>query len=166
MTGNPGTTNALIGFFNGFNLLAPFWIVPLFEIKTHISLANAHVLTVQFPIIFSTLFFAIPLGRRVREAMAARARARRNARRGLLARLFAGPAGPRPPEALAPEPALAAALDRDLIALGGDVVPDDEGRIRYQFPRIERERAAAERARRQAGSDELDPGAPVFSSAD
>ena len=122
----------------------------------------------DFPVAFSAVFFAIPLGRLVREKMATRARARRNARRGLLQRIFASPAEPRTVEALAPEPALAAALERDLVLLGGDVDgnPDEQGRVRYLFPRIERELAAVERARREASSDEKNPGAIVFSSED
>jgi hypothetical protein len=168
LTGNPSTTNTAIGFFNAFNLTAPFWIVPLFEIKTHISLAGASMWLHDFPLAFSAVFFAVPLGRFVREKIAVRARARRNARRGLLARIFAAPSEPRTVEALAPEPALAAALERDLILLGGDVdlTPDEQGRVRYLFPRIERELAAVERARRLASNDEKDAGAIVFSSDD
>jgi hypothetical protein len=166
LTGNEPSRNTLIAFFNGFNLLAPFWIVPMFELKTHVSLANVHVFTHEFPLIFSSLFFAIPLGRKVRELLRGRARTRRNARRGLLARIFALPAGPKSAESLAPDPALARALQSDLVLLGGDVEPDDEGRVRYLFPRIERELAAVESARRRATADERSPGAAVFSSDD
>jgi hypothetical protein len=166
MTGNDPSTNTLIGFFNGFNLLAPFWIVPLFEARTHISLEGAHALLREVPIVFSALFFGVPLGRRLVEAFRGRARARRNARRGLLARIFSGDAGPKTAEALAPDAALARALKDDLVPLGGDVSlePDEAGRIRYAFPRIERELAAVERARRQADAAEQSPGAVVFSS--
>jgi hypothetical protein len=167
LTGNTSGTNTTIGFFNAFNLTAPFWLVPLFEIKTQISLAEVSVWMRGVPVAFSALFFAIPLGRFVRTKLNARAQSRRNARRGLLARIFAAPAEPRAVEALAPEPALAEALRRDLIRLGGDVVPDEQGRVLYAFPRIERELAALDRARRQAdeaGNDEKNPGAIVFSS--
>jgi hypothetical protein len=54
LTGNEAGTNALVGIFNGFNLLAPFWIVPAFEARTHISLASWQFLTVTFPIAFSS----------------------------------------------------------------------------------------------------------------
>jgi hypothetical protein len=166
LTGNTAGTNTAIGFFNAFNLLAPFWIVPLFEIKTHISLAGATVWLHQFPAAFSALFFAIPLVRLVRDKLQQRARGRRNARRGLLARIFAAPAQPRALEEIAPEPALAAALQRDLVPLGGDVSsePDERGRVRYLFPRIERELAALERARQKAAVEEKSPGAIIFSS--
>jgi hypothetical protein len=167
LTGNSSSTNATIGFFNAFNLAAPFWIVPLFEIKTHISLEGAPILTRIFPVVFSALFFAVPLGRRIREGFRRRGRARRNARRGLLARIFAAPSLPRTAETLAPDPALAEALQSDLVSLGGDVAlePDAEGRVRYAFPRIGSELAAVERARRQAAAEEKSPGAIVFSSS-
>ena len=102
----------------------------------------------------------------MREKLEKRARARRNARRGLLARIFAAPAEARTLEAIAPDRALAEALDRDLVRLGGDVAPDEDGRIRYRFPRIEREMAVLERVRREAAGDEKSPGAIVFSSSD
>jgi hypothetical protein len=113
---------------------------------------------------FSAVFFAVPLARLARDRLQLRARARRNARRSLLARIFAAPAQPRPLEAIATDPALAQALARDLVRLGGDVEPDDQGRIHYLFPRIQRELAALERARAQAAAAETNPGAIVFSS--
>ena len=165
-TGNTAPTNAAIGFFNAFNLAAPFWLVPLFEMKTQLSLAGASVWLHDVPLVFSALFFSIPLGRAVRAGLGKRARERRNARRGLLARIFAAPAEARTIEAIAPDRALAAALDRDLVRLGGDVAPDADGRVLYLFPRIEREMAVLARVRREAASEEKSPGAIVFSSED
>ena len=166
MTGNSSGANTAIGFFNAFNLAAPFWIVPMFELKTHISLAAASVWLHEFPAAFSAVFFAIPLGRLVREKLQARSRARRNARRSLLRWIFAAPAELRAAEAIAPEPALARALERDLVRLGGDVAlePDERGRVRYHFPRIHRELTVLERERARAASEEKSPGAIVFSS--
>jgi hypothetical protein len=166
LTGNTSSTNTAIGFFNAFNLTAPFWIVPLFEMKTHVSLAAASVWLHDFPAAFSAVFFAVPLARLVREKLRLRARARRNARRSLLQRIFAAPGQPRTAEAIAPEPALAQALQRDLVQLGGDVAPepDEQGRVRYHFPRIERELVALSRERAKAAAEEKNPGAIVFSS--
>ena len=167
LTGNPPGTNALIGVFNGFNLLAPFWIVPAFEARTHVSLANWQFLTVAFPLAFSAVFFAVPLARWIKGRIAARARGARNDRRRLLGRIFAA-TGPRLREDLAPTPALGALLDRELVSLGGDVAaePDAQGRVRYTFPRIEQETAALARLRAAAPAAERDAGAVVFSSAD
>ena len=69
-------------------------------------------------------------------------------------------------EELAPEPTTAQALSQSLVALGGDVVTDDSGQVRYTFPRIGEELAAIEKARAQASGREQDPGAIVFSSRD
>jgi len=167
LTGNEPGTNALIYAFNAFNLLAPLWIVPAFEARMHVSLASWQFLLVSFPIAFSSLFFAVPFGRWVKARIEARARRARNDRRLLIGRIFGG-TGARLREDLAPTPALAAMLDRELISLGGDVAaePDARGRVRYTFPRIEQETAALARLRAAAPAAERDAGAVVFSSAD
>jgi hypothetical protein len=167
LTGNTPGTNAAIGIFNGFNLLAPFWIVPAFEARMHVSLADWHFMLFSFPMAFSALFFAVPLGRWLKARVDARARNRRNDRRRLLGRIFSA-TRPRLREVLAPTPALGAMLDRELVSLGGDVAaePDENGRVRYTFPRIAQENAALARARAAAPLAERDAGAVVFSSAD
>ena len=167
LTGNPPDANALIGAFNGFNMLAPFWIVPAFESRMHVSLAGWHGALFQFPLAFSALFFAVPAGRWLKARLDARRRRVRNDRRRLLGRIFAG-AGPRTREELAPTPQLAALLDRELVSLGGDVAaePDAAGRVLYTFPRIQEESIAVARARAAAPAAEREAGAIVFSSAD
>jgi hypothetical protein len=173
LTGNTPGTNTAIGVFNGFNLLAPFWIVPAFEARLHVSLASWQFLFVDFPLAFSALFFAVPFGRWIKGRIDARARRTRNDRRRLIGRIFAscdaaGDTGGRLPEELAPTPALSAMLDRDLVSLGGDVAadPDARGRVRYTFPRIAQETAALARARAAAPAAERDAGTVVFSSGD
>ncbi len=167
LTGNAAETNALIGVFNGFNLLAPFWIVPAFESRLHVSLASWQFLFWDFPLAFSALFFAVPAGRWIKARLEARRRRTRNDRRRLMGRIFAG-SGARPREALAPTPELASLLDRELVSLGGDIAPepDDRGRVLYTFPRIDEETAAVAQARAAAPGAEQDAGAVVFSSAD
>jgi len=167
LTGNEPGTNALIAAFNGFNLLAPFWIVPAFESRLHVSLASWQFLLWEFPLAFSALFFAVPAGRWIKARLEAGRRAVRNDRRRLLGRIFAG-SGARPREELAPTPELGALLDRELVALGGDIAPepDDRGRVLYTFPRIDEEAAAVARERAAAPSVERDAGLVVFSSAD
>jgi hypothetical protein len=167
LTGNQPGTDAMVAAFNGFNLLAPFWIVPAFESRLHVSLASWQFLLWDFPLAFSALFFAIPAGRWIKARLAAGRLRARNDRRQLLGRIFARSQA-RPREELAPTPELAAALDRELVALGGDIAsePDERGRILYAFPRIEEETAAVVRARAAAPSAEQDAGLVVFSSAD
>jgi len=167
LTGNEPGTNVMIAGFNGFNLLAPFWIVPAFEARLHVSLASFQFLLWDFPLAFSALFFAIPAGRWLKARIEAGRLRVRNDRRRLLGRIFAG-AGARPREELAPTPELGALLDRELVSLGGDIAPepDERGRVLYTFPRIDEEAAAVARARAAAPSVERDAGLVVFSSAD
>ncbi len=167
LTGNEPGTDAMVAAFNGFNLLAPFWIVPAFESRLHVSLASWQFLLWDFPLAFSALFFAIPAGRWLKARReAGRLRARNN-RRELLGRIFSRSQA-RSREELAPTAELATALDRELVALGGDIAPepDELGRVLYTFPRIEEETAAVTRARAAAPSAEQDAGLVVFSSAD
>ena len=157
----------LIAAFNGFNLLAPFWIVPAFEARLHVSLASWHGALWDFPLAFSALFFAVPGVRWIKARVEARRLRARNDRRRLLGRIFSAAGGGRARDELAPTPELAAVLDRELVSLGGDIAaePDARGRVLYTFPRIEQETAAVARARAAAPSIEQDAGAIVFSSA-
>lgn len=168
LTGNPPATNALIGFFNGFNMLAPMLIVPAFELRFRVSLAEYKFLLFGFPLTFSTVFFAIPGVRWLKARWDARKRRHHEDRHQLLRRIFAG-GGKRTRADLCPTPALGAILDGELIALGGDVAtePDEQGQVCYIFPRIEQELAAVGRARDKASAvAECDAGAVVFSSAE
>ena len=165
LTGNSGTTNVVISLFNGFNLFAPFWIVPAFEARLGVPLGHSFLLS-TYPVIFSSLLFLIPLGRWLVEKGRDRGRRRRNARRAVLHLAIGSQGAPLPPEELAPDPVTARVLDSSLVALGGDVVTDDAGQVRYAFPRIKEELEAVAHARAQASSSEEEPGAVVFSSKD
>ena len=166
LTGNRTGTNVAISLFNGFNLLAPFWIVPAFEASLRTSFPGQEFLLHDYPLAFSSLLFAVPLGRWLVERAREPGRRRRNARRSLLQAVLARRGQAAPVEELAPEPAAAEALSHNLVALGGDVVTDDNGQIRYAFPRIAEELADIEKVRAQASGRERDPGAIVFSSKD
>jgi hypothetical protein len=165
LSGNTGATNVTIGLFNGFNLLAPFWIVPAFEARLRAPLGHAFLLY-TYPVIFSSMVFIVPLGRWLVEKARDRGRRQRNARRALLRIAIENKGAPLPPEQLAPDNAMAKALDRSLVALGGDVVTDDAGQMRYAFPRIKEELDAVARARAQASGSEKEAGTVVFSSKD
>jgi len=166
LTGNRTGTNVAISLFNGFNLLAPFWIVPAFEASLRTSFPGQEFLLHDYPLAFSSLLFAVPLGRWLVERAREPGRRRRNARRSLLQAVVDRRGQAAPVEELAPEPAAAEALSHNLVALGGDVVTDDNGQIRYAFPRIAEELADIEKVRAQASGRERDPGAIVFSSRD
>jgi hypothetical protein len=140
--------------------------VPLFEAKFGVSTAGWEFFVRDFPLAFSALFFAVPFGRWLKSKLEARQQAARNTRRELLRRIFGSGGRALERQELAPTPALGAVLDQDLVRLGGDVETDDEGRVRYVFPRIRQEMTAVAHSRSTAPARELDPGAIVFSSAD
>ncbi|HEY2902319.1 MAG TPA: hypothetical protein VGL59_17185 [Polyangia bacterium] len=165
LTGNSPDRNTVIGLFNAFNLSAPLWVVPMFEAKFRISLASWDFLLRDFPLAFSSVFFGVPFVRWLKARLGRRRRAAANQRRSLLQRIFASLA-PRRREDLAPTKELGAALDKELVALGGDVEPDEDGRLNYQFPRIKQELEAVAQARAAAPRLERDPGAVIFSSND
>jgi hypothetical protein len=106
------------------------------------------------------------LGRWLVERAREPGRRKRNARRRLLQAVLAQQGRAATVDELAPEPATAQALSQSLVALGGDVVTDDNGQIRYAFPRISEELAEIEKVREQTSGRERDPGAIVFSSRD
>jgi hypothetical protein len=166
LTGNRTGTNVAISLFNGFNLLAPLWIVPAFEAGLAAPIPGQEFLLHDYPMAFSGLLFAVPLGRWLVERAREPGRRKRNARRRLLQSVLAQQGQAASVEELAPEPTTAQALSQSLVALGGDVVTDDSGQIRYAFPRIREELAGIEKARAQASGRERDPGVIVFSSRD
>jgi hypothetical protein len=163
LSGNKSTTDVTIALFNGFNLLAPFWIVPAFEHRLGVPLGHPFLLY-TYPLLFSSMVFAVPLGRWLMEKARDRGRRWRNARRALLRVAIEHRGEPLPPEQLAPDPAAAQVLDRSLVALGGDVVTNDAGQMRYAFPRIKDELLAVARARAQASVAEKSAGEVIFSS--
>ena len=166
LTGNRTGTNVAISLFNGFNLLAPLWIVPAFEAGLRAPIPGQEFLLHDYPLVFSSLLFAVPLGRWLVEQAREPGRHKRNARRRLLQAVLDRQGRATPAEELAPEPATAQALSQSLVALGGDVVTDDNGQIRYAFPRIREELEGIEKARAQASGREQDAGAVIFSSKD
>jgi hypothetical protein len=165
LSGNSSATNLTISLFNGFNLLAPFWIVPRFEASLQAPLGHTFLLY-TYPVLFSSMVFAVPLGRWLVEQVRDRGRRRRNARRALVRVALEHRGAPLPPAQLAGDPVATKVLERSLVALGGDVVTDQDGQMRYTFPRIAEELAAVARARQQAAGTERDAGAIVFSSKD
>jgi hypothetical protein len=165
LSGNTTETNVVISLFNGFNLFAPFWIVPSFEARLQEPLGHTFLLY-TYPVLFSSMIFAVPLGRWIVEKIRDRGRSQRNARRAILRVAIESRGAPLPPAVLAREPLAVQVLERSLVALGGDVVTDADGQMRYGFPRIAEELEALAQARRQASAAERDAGAVVFSSKD
>jgi hypothetical protein len=172
LTGNTSGANAAIGGFAGFNLLASLTIGPAFLERVHLGgdpLATFFV--TLFPLMFSTVFFAVPAARWALHKRKLHQRERRQLRRALMREVWAAPATPRDPDELAaraaeatgqPKEAARAALELMLQELEGDVADDAEGRVRYVFPRLDEERRAVQAARAAAPDRKL--GEVIFSS--
>lgn len=174
LTGNSAGTDAVIGGFAGFNLLASMTIGPAFLQRVHLAGdPTATFFVTLFPLIFSAIFFAVPAARWLLRRRQLRRRDERQLRRALLREIWTLPATPRDPDELAaassqrsgqPLPAARAMLDELVRDLDGDVDSDAEGRVRYVFPRLDEEQRAVAAARRSAPDRQL--GAVVFSSED
>jgi hypothetical protein len=174
LTGNTPGTNAVVGGFAGFNLIASLTVGPAFLARFHLAHDPTLLfLVTTFPLVFSAIFFAVP-GVRV---LASRRRAKKLAtgklRKELLREIWSHPGAQLDPEELTkriaersqqPVEAAKKQLDALLAELDGDVTNDAEGRVRYVFPRLEAEKKAVAAARETAKVPELGP--VEFSSDD
>jgi hypothetical protein len=149
-------------------------IGPAFLQRVHLAGdPTAHFFVTLFPLIFSAIFFAVPAARWLQRRRKLRRRDERQLRRALLREIWSAPATPRDPEELAllastrtaqPVAAARAMLDELVRDLDGDIDSDEEGRVRYVFPRLAEEQRAVAEARKSAPDRQL--GAVIFSSED
>lgn len=102
VTGNETKNNLFIGGMNGFNLVAAT-TAPLF-IFPQLGLGGllAWIGLVWIPVIFSTLFFAIPLARSLAVGRRNRQRKERNLRRLLLGRVLTASLSSKGPQWVSP----------------------------------------------------------------
>jgi hypothetical protein len=178
LTGNSSTTNAIIGSMNGFNLLASATAPWTFLGTTAPPIAYVGLVVVPFT--FSTLFYAIPLVRKWRLDRENRARQRDNIRKALLSVVFqAGVEGNAVTlrgatmwvqHALGDESIGEAEVEIGLKALAlefdANVEADADGALRYTFPRVREQLAAAEEVRSTMSLDEQRVGEVVYSTED
>jgi hypothetical protein len=173
LTGNSAGANFAIAGLNAFNLLMGAWAIengmtiervshlfdrvphPIFDTGTPIALGVV-------PLVFSTLLFLLPLARagarpwKVRHAreekgrlavlreVLERVRAKQPVTDDAVSQAWRRATGGEPPPKR---------LDRELVALGGDVAIEPSGATRWRFADLETE-AGAVAAERQAASDE------------
>ncbi|HET9948629.1 MAG TPA: hypothetical protein VFQ22_06890 [Longimicrobiales bacterium] len=182
LTGNTAAANAAVAAMNGFTLVAaatsPWFIFP----RLGIGGDAAWIGLVVVPVVFSTLFYAIPAVRTLAVHRENRRRHARNVRRVLLglvyrraleseagtvdvaeahrwvaSRLGERRVAPREVEKALHE--LAAELD-------ADVEPDESGALRFAFPAVRRQLAAGEAVRRKLELERKSLGEIVYSTAD
>lgn len=183
VTGNGAGVNLGIATVNGFNLVAaataPLFIFP----RLGFGGPLAWVGLVWVPLVFSTLFFAIPLARSLAVRRENGARAERNLRRVLLRDVFraslvgdgaqpvtAQGAAANAGVAMAPRKVSPADADQELLRLAADWDADiqvgaDGGSI-YRFEEIRRQFRAADEVRRSLSLETREVGDIVYSSAD
>ncbi|MDW8284409.1 MAG: hypothetical protein RMK29_22105 [Myxococcales bacterium] len=188
LTGNRTATNVGITLLNGFNLVAALTLGPLAATTFGLGTLGTALLTVV-PLVFSVIFFAVPLARLIGRQAARRRRRRHNLRRALLASIAARRGAPASAaeligqavtavidEALRQQGQLedraalrrlaADELERLMRDLDGDVkIPEGMEGVRYEFPRLREELAAVEQARQAAPDSERQLGPIIFSSA-
>ncbi len=159
LTGNPKSTNVWITILNGFNLVMSSIVTFGLEGATlGVTIGLGWV-----PFIFSAMFFAVPLFRRVQRAMEKKKVEKENQRRKALGVVFesanSGEAEPIQEHVL-PEPL----ADDLMVDYEGDVDVTEDGDMQYVFPEIARQYDAAEQSRQQAANENVIFGQTVFSS--
>ncbi len=178
LTGNPASTDRIIGAMNGFNLVAsavaPWTLLgPSAPIAVYVGLFAV-------PFTFSTLFFAVPLARRWQLTRENHARRRSNIRKALLSIVFQGAVEGNAVSLRGATVWVQHALEDDrieeaevqpvlealVIEFDADVEADDSGRVRYRFPRVREHLAGAEEVRTSLSLDRQRIGTIVYASDD
>lgn len=180
LTGNASTANAVVAGMNVFTLVAaatsPWFIFP----RLGLGGPAAFFGLVLVPVVFSVLFFGIPLARMVGVTLENRRRAAHNVRRVLLGLVYRQALQGRPvgvaeaheyvasrlEEQTVTREGVRAALDKLVSELDADVVSDETGELLYEFPALPRELRAAESVRRTLELEKRELGDVVYSSAD
>jgi hypothetical protein len=181
LTGNTAGANALVAGMNGFTLLAaataPWFIFP----RLGIAGPAAFVALVLVPVVFSVLFFGVPLLRMAGVKLENVRRARRNVRRVLLGLVYRRALDDNQAVGVAEAHAYVSARLKDRAVsretvddalqdlareLDADVIANERGDLRYTFGALPRELAAAESVRRTLALEKRDLGEIVYSTAD
>jgi hypothetical protein len=181
LTGNSSTYDLIIGAMNGFNLLLATLVLSgglaqLLQPRGSMSfnttvaaLVNgpfANVLLGWLPLVFSILFFAIPLARLIRLRVRRQRRHVQNIRKRLFKAIFARQGQPQTLTALqsavnanSREETLSREVVEDMLQtlsldLQGDMTINDAAELQVAFPRISRELQEVEQLRRQRHADQ------------
>jgi hypothetical protein len=182
VTGNSKGTDVAVGAVNAFNQVAaataPLFIFP----RLGFSGPAAWVFLVWVPLVFSTMFFSIPLLRTFGVRRENRKRGERNLRKLILSHVFRSSLvgdGAQPVTAggaaanaakLSQQKVGAPAVEAEMTRLSADwdatVSPSPDGDIEYRFDTIRGEFLAADAVRRELALEQREVGDIVYSSAD
>jgi len=181
VTGNTKGANAAVAGMNAFTLVsaatAPWFIFP----RLGLGGTAAFVALVWVPVVFSVLFFAIPLLRRLGVALENGRRHSRNIRRILLGlvyrRALEGGGGvgvteaylhvaSKLPDRGVSRSAVEAALNRLAAELDADVTTDDEGQTLFSFPALRRAFTASDLVRKKLALEKRTLGEIVYATSD
>ena len=187
LTGNEVGTNLLIVALNGFNMIMSLYALSngmtfekiamilsgvRFDARHPLPDTGTAIALGVVPLVFSIALFALPVARALYRPIKERKVARENGRRALLREVLTGidkreitdaslQSAWKSAAGQAPDPK---AITREVVALGGDVEIQDDGRVRYRFPDLEAEAAALRAEREAASEEEARVGKIVFSS--
>ena len=182
LTGNTKGANAAVAGMNAFTLIsaatAPWFIFP----RLGLGGTAAFVGLVWVPVVFSVIFFSIPLLRRVSVALENKRRHARNIRGVLLGlvyrRALEGPGGAvsvseaylhvasKLPDRGVSRDAVERALHRLAAELDADVTTDDEGETLFSFPALRRAFVASDVVRKKLALEKRTLGEIVFATSD
>jgi hypothetical protein len=172
LNGNGATQNMIICVMNGFNLLISFFMAtgdltafvtpgaaPDIFAWLVVNSAWIHVVLGWIPLVFSILFFVIPLVRWFQIRALQQRRQEQNVRKRLFKAIFARRGQPQTVndvtaavnrgsrEAALTSPAVEAALKQLALEMPGDMAVSETAEVQFSFPRLTTELAAVERLR-------------------
>jgi hypothetical protein len=184
LTGNSAGANFLIAALNAFNLSMGLWAVDngmTIERVTHlldrfprpIVDTGMPIALGLVPLVFSALLFVVPVVRAVARPWRKRADLEERGRLAVLREVIERVRGKKPVtdadvaatwrRATGRAPA-AKRLDRELVALGGDVAIEPSGETRWRFADLETEASAVEAERAAAADEEARLGEIVYAT--
>lgn len=181
LTGNEKKTDLIVAGINGFNILAaataPVFIFP----RLGLGGPLAEIGLIWIPLVFSTVFFAVPLLRKISNDRRNRGRFLRNVRRSILGFIFESAltdqeavsvesVGDRVRKGLdggvAFDPVIQGELEALATEFDADVTPGDEQTRGFVFPSIRTAFEGAASVRARLRLHERKVGDIVYSSAD
>jgi hypothetical protein len=184
LTGNTAGANLAILALNGFNLLMGFWaigngltlerVVHLFDrVPPPVVDPSLPIALGVVPLIFSALLFVVPVGRAIARPFRSRHVTEERGRLAVLRAVLERIRGKQPVTDRVVADAWRGAtgqgappkrLDRELVALGGDVDITEGGETRWRFADLETEATAVAAEREAAAEEEARLGDVVFAS--